>query len=381
MKKIILIVSLVLSVFANGNQSIKVNVNGEPLTSFAFALFLKQSNLKPNDFWNLKKEKQFNILHKIINKELLIEQSKKDNIRNTKEYKTKLKKLKKGAKIDIDVDIENELGLQLWKVQKFKKIDISKRIIKNFYLNNKLKFNNPEMVHARHILLKNEKDAYAIINELKKAKDIKNTFIKLAKQKSTGPSSKVGGDLGFFHKKHMVANFSKVAFSLPIGSFSKEPVKTQFGYHVIYIEEKRKANSSTLETESIKIENFLKRQKLNMMLDDLISQLKAQATIEYIKFTKFSKLLTFSYNNKNVHISYVLEVDDNIVKNSIDKKDLEKNMKLYIKKLHNKNNIKILPNSSNPMAGINLLLAHNIKESMKENKKIKNIFITNIYTK
>ncbi len=91
-------------------------------------------------------------------------------------------------------------------------------------------------VHARHILVETEDEAKAIEEELKKGAD----FAELAKKKSKDPGASDGGDLGFFTKDQMVPEFSAVAFSLEPGKIS-DPVKSQFGWHVIKVEEKRKA--------------------------------------------------------------------------------------------------------------------------------------------
>ena len=92
-------------------------------------------------------------------------------------------------------------------------------------------------VHARHILLTNEADAKAIIAELKAGGD----FAALAKKRSTDPGAADGGDLGFFKQADMVPEFAAVAFALKPGEISPTPVKSQFGYHVIKVEERRDA--------------------------------------------------------------------------------------------------------------------------------------------
>ena len=89
-------------------------------------------------------------------------------------------------------------------------------------------------VHARHILVETEDEAKAVEDELKKGAD----FAELAKKKSKDPGASDGGDLGFFTKDQMVPEFSAVAFSLEPGKIS-DPVKTQFGWHIIKVEEKR----------------------------------------------------------------------------------------------------------------------------------------------
>ncbi|MEM1040615.1 MAG: peptidylprolyl isomerase [Pseudomonadota bacterium] len=90
-------------------------------------------------------------------------------------------------------------------------------------------------VSARHILVKTEEEAKAIIAELDGGAD----FVELAKTKSTGPSGPKGGELGFFGKGRMVPEFETAAFALEKGAYTKQPVKSQFGYHVIRVDDKR----------------------------------------------------------------------------------------------------------------------------------------------
>ena len=90
-------------------------------------------------------------------------------------------------------------------------------------------------VHARHILVKTKEEAEAIIKELDKGGD----FEKIAKEKSTDGAAPQGGDLGYFTEDQMVPEFSKAAFALPVGKYTEQPVQTQFGWHVIKVEDKR----------------------------------------------------------------------------------------------------------------------------------------------
>ena len=90
-------------------------------------------------------------------------------------------------------------------------------------------------IRARHILVKEEAEAKAIITELDGGAD----FVELAKAKSTGPSGPNGGDLGYFGKGQMVPEFEAAAFALEKGTYSKEPVQTQFGWHVLFKEDER----------------------------------------------------------------------------------------------------------------------------------------------
>jgi peptidyl-prolyl cis-trans isomerase C len=89
-------------------------------------------------------------------------------------------------------------------------------------------------VKARHILVKKEEDALDIIERLNRGDD----FVTLAKEKSTGPSGRNGGDLGYFPKGRMVKSFEEAAFALKAGGISA-PVKSSFGWHIIKVEDKR----------------------------------------------------------------------------------------------------------------------------------------------
>ncbi len=94
---------------------------------------------------------------------------------------------------------------------------------------------NEQEVRARHILVPTEDEAKAILAEVKKGTD----FAELAKQKSKDPGAAAeGGDLGYFGKDQMVPEFAEVAFKLDKGQVS-DPVKTQFGWHIIKVEDKR----------------------------------------------------------------------------------------------------------------------------------------------
>ena len=110
-------------------------------------------------------------------------------------------------------------------------------------------------VHARHILVETEDEAKAIAEELKKGGD----FAELAKSKSKDPGAAAeGGDLGFFTKEQMVPEFSAVAFTLEPGKIS-DPVKSQFGWHIIKVEEKRARKAPDFEQVKAQIETYVTR--------------------------------------------------------------------------------------------------------------------------
>ncbi len=113
-----------------------------------------------------------------------------------------------------------------------------------------------EEISARHILVETEGKAMEVIADLKKGED----FAELAKKQSTGPSASGGGDLGFFSADQMVPEFAKAAFALDKGQFTDTPVKTQFGWHVIKVEDRRAAKPPAVEKVSETLRNDLARE-------------------------------------------------------------------------------------------------------------------------
>jgi peptidyl-prolyl cis-trans isomerase C len=126
-------------------------------------------------------------------------------------------------------------------------------------------------VRARHILVETEADAKALLTELKKGTD----FAALAKQKSKDPGAAEGGDLGYFTKDQMVPEFAEIAFKLDKGQTS-DPVKTQFGWHIIKVEDKRKREVPSFAQVKPQLESYLVRKAQA----DYVTKLRESAKIE-----------------------------------------------------------------------------------------------------
>jgi len=127
------------------------------------------------------------------------------------------------------------------------------------------------------------KNAIAKLSKVKK-ENLKEEFNKLAKEISIDPSAKEnGGDLGSFGKGMMVPEFEKAAFALKDGEMSKTPVKTQFGYHIIYKESSKKAETMPFEKVKDLIKNQLLPSKVNKKIDDKANELFGKLNIEYAK--------------------------------------------------------------------------------------------------
>lgn len=127
-------------------------------------------------------------------------------------------------------------------------------------------------VWARHILVETRDKAMAAIRRLDKGEN----FVTLAQKLSTGPSAVSGGDLGYFTRERMVAEFSRAAFSLQKGQFTREPVRTQFGWHVIKVEGRRTKKPPSFEQAKAEMRQTISRE----MSDKLIKTLRTKARIE-----------------------------------------------------------------------------------------------------
>ena len=256
---------IVNTAFASENKVYAV-VNGDNITAQSIAVALKDPSVK---FDALPKETQMNILSRIVEQKILAQNAMKTDAINNPIYKQTLKSIKQ------------DLALQVWMQDQSLKINVSNSELKDFYKSNSNLFKMPAQYHARHILVKTENEAKEIIKTLNKSTSTKSKFISLAKEKSTGPSGKSGGDLGFFTTDKMVPEFSKATETLKVGKVTQSPVKTQFGFHVIFLEDKKNATTVKFETAKEKIKQQLTQNKLMEKIQKIADELKKKSKIEY----------------------------------------------------------------------------------------------------
>ena len=122
-----------------------------------------------------------------------------------------------------------------------------------------------EEVHARQILVKTEAEAKSIIAQLDKGAD----FATLAKKYSTDPDAASGGDLGYFGRDDMVPAFTAAAFAVPVGKYTETPVKTEFGWHVIMVEDHRVKKPPTFDEARDEVRRLVARDLIEAKLKDL----------------------------------------------------------------------------------------------------------------
>jgi parvulin-like peptidyl-prolyl isomerase len=254
-------------------SDILVTVNGKNITKQdAQALVSAQApNLK---YAELKPAEKKMIIDRLVEKQLFTELAAKEGIDKKPEFQRNIEKIKE------------ELLVNMWMKEQMDNAVVSDSEAKDFFTKNADKFMGKSSMHARHILVEKEDEAKKVIEALKglKGEALKSKFIELAKTKSTGPSGPKGGDLGTFSKGQMVPAFSKAAWALENGQATTTPVKTQFGYHVIYLE--TKSDAKPIEYSAVKdtIIASLKQKQFASKIADLAKELTSKAKI--VKITK-----------------------------------------------------------------------------------------------
>lgn len=195
------------------------------------------------------------ILDDLITTELARQEAQKSGLAEREDIKDKVK------------DFTDKLILNAWTQEKAASFTPSDDELKKAY-EERISGDNKYEYKARHILLKTKEEAEAIIKELESGVD----FADLAKKKSTGPSAPTGGDLGWFKADAMVKPFSAAIAKMEPGTISKEPVQTQFGWHVIKLEERRDVKQPDFEALKPQLERQYQQKKMLEYMDELRSK-------------------------------------------------------------------------------------------------------------
>jgi len=260
------VVSSILATSLLISSEVLATVDGKAITKEDINSILQ---IRHMSFDKLPKKQQKALLNKLIERELLFKEAKKSGVEKDPKFIQQLENYKK------------DLAIRVWMDKIYERTLISDSEANKYYQNHKEEFKQPEQVHARHILVKTEEEAKKIIDELSKLKgeELKKKFIEIAKSKSIGPSGRNGGDLGYFAKGQMVKPFSDAAFSMKKGEITSKPIKTQFWYHIIYLEDKKPAGYIPFEKVKDRIINIMKQKEFSKKIQDTISSLKKSAKI------------------------------------------------------------------------------------------------------
>jgi len=256
-----------------------VTVNGDEVTSEEVNKVLLEGT--QGRFESLPADKQNELRHRIIEgmiaQELVYDDALKTGVLDSKEYKQEYDTLMNRLKV--------QLAAKMWEQEQFEAIKVDLNEIKAYFDANPNEFIDKEKIHARHILVKSKGEAQSIIVMLKTlhGEKLKQEFMAQAKTKSIGPSAAKGGDLGYFPRGQMVPSFNDAAFGMKKGSISSVPVQSQFGYHIIYIEDKKPAKKLGFESVKSFIEQRIKMDKFKAHMEKKMTDLHAKAKIIYTK--------------------------------------------------------------------------------------------------
>ena len=189
---------------------------------------------------------EYYLLQELINQKLMAIDAKDSDLLDNEEFKYEFESMK-----------DNFISQYVIKTV-LNSVTVSEEEVREFFETNKNAFGENESVSASHILVGDLSKAENLYEKIQNGED----FATLAKENSTCPSSANGGDLGYFGRGQMVKEFEDMAFSLEVGAVSK-PVKTQFGYHLILLNDKKSDKAKNFEDikDELKESLFAKKQQ------------------------------------------------------------------------------------------------------------------------
>ena len=257
-----MILASLVMVFAMGTPAMAASktvatVNGKKIDQKQLDQFIEIVK-KKNPGFNADANRQA-VINQLINREVLFQEAKKQKMHKDPEVAFILEQQRQ------------ELMVQALIQKTFSKKPVNEKELKKLY-KEKVAGANLKEYKARHILLKTEAEAKTVIAQLDAGED----FAKLAKDKSTGPSAKSGGDLGWFAPNRMVPPFARAVAEMKKGAHSKKPVKTNFGWHVIKLEDTRKSEPPKYADVKQQLESSINQKRLQ----DYVSKLRNKAKIK-----------------------------------------------------------------------------------------------------
>lgn len=219
-------------------NNVMIKMQGHEVTEKDVMDFLQTLGQEAMQFNNEEGKKQ--IATELMNQHLLYLDAKESGLENDEDFQKEL-------------EIAKEQILRQYSMKKvIESVKVSEEEVKSYYETNRSRFQPIYRFNAKHILVEDEQ----LANDIKKQLDEGATFEELAKEKSTCPSNQNGGDLGMFSTGQMVPEFEKACEEMEIGEISA-PIKTQFGYHIIKLEDKALARDDSFESNRNDIEGML----------------------------------------------------------------------------------------------------------------------------
>lgn len=238
-----------ISATTEDNSPVLATVNGKPITQQMYSMYAsKRSGGRPGT----PPPSAETLINDMIKLEIVAQDAQTQGLDQRADVKTQLEWLKRTTLASISI-------------QDFITANpVTEADMKKAY-DEQIANTGGEEYHARHILVNSKDDAEAIIKQLDEGAD----FAELAKEKSTGPTGKQGGDLGWFTADRMVKPFGDALMKMKKGSYSKTPVETQFGQHVIYLEDTRELSPPSFDQVKPQLQRMMQGQKVEAYIHDL----------------------------------------------------------------------------------------------------------------
>ncbi len=209
----------------------------------------------------------------LVDKEL---EESKSQFGNQEEYEAYLKELKLTEK-DLRMYIEHSLILNELFDDITKDVTSTTKDIEQYYQDNQSEFFVPEQVHAYNIVVKTEEEAKDVIKRLDEGESFEELAVELSID-TTAQSNR--GDIGYITKEDaLLEEFKEAAFQLEVGQYTKEPIGTMYGYHVIKVVDKKEAKHNSFEEVKVNLENRFIFEEKNAVFLEYVDELKEKAEI------------------------------------------------------------------------------------------------------
>jgi peptidyl-prolyl cis-trans isomerase C len=198
------------------------------------------------------------LLDQMVTQQLIIQDGRKQKLQDDPEFKARM------------LELEDHVISDIWLKHEVDKAATDQRLHAEY--DKYVKEHSAEQIHASHILVSSEAEAKSVIADLNKG----GNFADIAKKRSTDPGKDNGGDLGWFSHDDMVPAFADAAFALKKGEYTKTPVQTQFGWHVIKLEDRRTAPPASFDEMKPELTNAIARE----VIVARSNQLKSAASVQ-----------------------------------------------------------------------------------------------------
>jgi len=256
-----ILMALSSTAVAEIDKTVVAVINGENVIAEELKMTAEQNKVA-FDSLNINQKKL--LLNGLINRRLVAMEAKAQKYHENETMQLKL-----------DALVDSVLAASFLE-DKTKEVEVTEKELKELYETN-VKQNSQTQYKARHILVKEEASANEIIKQLKAGGD----FASIAKEKSADKGSAAkGGDLGWFNARTMVPEFAKAVETAKVGELPTQAVKSDFGWHIILVEEAKPIEPPSYESSKEKLKNLIIKNKLSKYLEELNSKSKIEVKLK-----------------------------------------------------------------------------------------------------